>query len=158
MAIVTGSSRGIGKAIALGLAAEGCHVAICARGEEALRQAAAEIEARGVRVSSHHLDMSQLDSVRGFAGAALEEFGRIDILINNAGILRDRSLVKMQPEDWEAVLAVHLDAAYAVTKPAFVRMKEQGFGRIVMTTSAAGLFGNFGQTNYSAAKLGLVGF
>ena len=82
----------------------------------------------------------------------------MDILINNAGILRDKSLLKMDPEDWEPVLAVHLNGAYNVTRPAFRQMREQGYGRIVMTTSAAGLYGNFGQTNYSAAKLGLVGF
>jgi NAD(P)-dependent dehydrogenase (short-subunit alcohol dehydrogenase family) len=88
---------------------------------------------------------------------AIDAFGRVDILINNAGILRDKSFANMTPEMWEAVLAVHLDGAYNVTRPAFLRMREQGYGRIVFTTSAAGLFGNFGQTNYSAAKMGLVG-
>jgi hypothetical protein len=82
----------------------------------------------------------------------------VDILVNNAGILRDRSLAKLEPESWEAVLGVHLDGAYNVTRPAFAKMKEGGYGRIVMTTSAAGLYGNFGQSNYSAAKMGLVGF
>jgi len=81
----------------------------------------------------------------------------VDILINNAGILRDKSFAKMTPELWEGVLAVHLQGAYNVTAPAFRAMREQGYGRVVMTTSAAGLFGNFGQTNYSAAKMGLVG-
>jgi NAD(P)-dependent dehydrogenase (short-subunit alcohol dehydrogenase family)/putative sterol carrier protein len=89
---------------------------------------------------------------------AVETFGRVDILINNAGILRDKSLLKLDPASWQAVLDVHLNGAYNVTRPAFVRMKEQGYGRIVMTTSAAGLYGNFGQSNYSAAKMGLVGF
>ena len=76
----------------------------------------------------------------------------MDILINNAGILRDKSFAKLEPDDWDAVLAVHLNGAYHVTRPAFAAMKENGYGRIVMTTSAAGLYGNFGQTNYSAAK------
>ena len=89
---------------------------------------------------------------------ALDAFGKVDILINNAGILRDKGLLKMEPENWAAVLAVHLNGAYNVTRPAFAAMRENGFGRIVMTTSAAGLYGNFGQTNYSSAKLGLVGF
>ena len=82
----------------------------------------------------------------------------MDILINNAGILRDKSFLKMDPENWKAVLAVHLNGAYNVTRPAFAVMREKGYGRIVMTTSAAGLYGNFGQTNYSSAKMGLVGF
>ncbi len=82
----------------------------------------------------------------------------MDILINNAGILRDKSFLKMDPENWQAVLAVHLNGAYNVTRPAFAQMREKGYGRIVMTTSAAGLYGNFGQTNYSSAKMGLVGF
>ena len=82
----------------------------------------------------------------------------MDILINNAGILRDKSFLKMDPENWDAVLAVHLNGAYNVTRPAFAVMREKGYGRIVMTTSAAGLYGNFGQTNYSSAKMGLVGF
>ena len=89
---------------------------------------------------------------------ALDAFGSVDILINNAGILRDKSFLKMDPENWQAVLAVHLNGAYNVTRPAFAAMREKGYGRIVMTTSAAGLYGNFGQTNYSSAKLGLVGF
>jgi len=85
-------------------------------------------------------------------------FGKVDIMINNAGILRDKSFLKMDPENWNAVLAVHLNGAYNVTRPAFAVMRENGYGRIVLTTSAAGLYGNFGQTNYSSAKMGLVGF
>ena len=88
---------------------------------------------------------------------AVDNFGRLDILINNAGILRDKSFLKMEPENWQAVLDVHLNGAYFVTRPAMAAMKENGYGRIVMTTSAAGLYGNFGQTNYSAAKMGLIG-
>ena len=89
---------------------------------------------------------------------ALSAFGRVDILINNAGILRDKSFARMEPDNWHAVLAVHLNGAYHVTRPAFQAMKDAGYGRILMTTSAAGLYGNFGQTNYSAAKMALVGF
>jgi len=89
---------------------------------------------------------------------AIGAFGRVDIMINNAGILRDKTLVKMDPENWDAIMDVHLKGAYNVTRPAFVKMRENGYGRIVLTTSAAGLYGNFGQTNYSAAKMGLIGF
>jgi len=89
---------------------------------------------------------------------ALNAFGRVDILVNNAGILRDKGFLKMEPENWQAVLAVHLNGAYHVTRSAFQAMRDNGYGRIVMTTSAAGLYGNFGQTNYSSAKLALVGF
>lgn len=89
---------------------------------------------------------------------AIEAFGQLDILINNAGILRDKSLIKMESADWEAVMTVHLTGTYNVTRPAFIKMKEKGYGRIVVTISGAGLYGNFGQTNYSAAKMGLIGF
>ncbi len=88
---------------------------------------------------------------------AIEAFGRVDILINNAGILRDKTMAKMEPPEWDSVISVHLDGAYNVTRPAFMKMRENGFGRIIMTTSASGLYGNFGQANYSAAKMGLVG-
>ena len=88
---------------------------------------------------------------------ALDAFGKVDILINNAGILRDKSFSKMTSDQWNPVRAVHLDGAFNVTQPAFINMRENGFGRIVFTTSAAGLFGNFGQANYSSAKLALVG-
>jgi NAD(P)-dependent dehydrogenase (short-subunit alcohol dehydrogenase family) len=89
---------------------------------------------------------------------AVRAFGKLDILVNNAGILRDKTLLKTEPADWGAVIAVHLTGAYNVTRPAFVAMREHQYGRIICATSAAGLYGNFGQCNYSAAKLGLVGF
>ena len=95
---------------------------------------------------------------RGIVNTALEAFGRLDILINNAGILRDRSLAKMEHEDWDAVMSVHLDGAFNVSRPAFSTMRENRYGRIVVITSASGLNGNFGQTNYSAAKMALIGF
>jgi putative sterol carrier protein len=101
--------------------------------------------------------VATVEGGQAIVNKAIESYGRLDILINNAGILRDRSFGKMSSEDWEQVLSVHLSGAYNATRPAFLKMREGGYGRIVMTTSAAGLFGNFGQSNYSAAKMGLVG-
>src|SRR6202008_1453630 len=89
--------------------------------------------------------------------AALDAFGQVDVVINNAGILRDKSFVKMEPADLEAVIDVHLKGAFYVSQPAFRVMKDRGYGRFLFTSSAAGIFGNFGQTNYGAAKMGLVG-
>ena len=117
-----------------------------------------EIVAAGGEAVASYDSVSTVEGGQAIVDKAVEAFGRVDIVVNNAGILRDKSLVKMDPSDWQAVLAVHLDGAYNVTQPAFKLMKAQGYGRIVMTTSAAGLFGNFGQTNYSAAKMALVGF
>jgi NAD(P)-dependent dehydrogenase (short-subunit alcohol dehydrogenase family)/putative sterol carrier protein len=116
-----------------------------------------EITAAGGTAVASYDSVATLEGGQNIVQTALDNFGRIDILINNAGILRDKSFAKMTPEMWEAVLDVHLQGAFNVTHPAFKAMREQGYGRIVMTTSAAGLFGNFGQTNYSAAKLGIVG-
>ncbi len=168
VAVVTGAGGGLGKVYALELAKRGAKVVVNdlggapdGAGEGSGRPAdevVAEIEAAGGEAVASYDSVSTPEGGQAILDRALDAFGRIDILISNAGILRDRTLIKMDPADWEAVRAVHLDAAYAVCRPAFLKMKEQGFGRIVLTTSAAGLFGNFGQTNYSAAKLGLVGF
>jgi putative sterol carrier protein len=111
----------------------------------------------GEAVASYH-SVATPEGGQAVIDSAVTAFGRVDILINNAGILRDRTLAKMEPDEWQAVRGVHLDGAYNVTRPAFIKMREQGYGRIIVTTSAAGLYGNFGQTNYAAAKMGLVGF
>ncbi|MCW2901056.1 MAG: short-chain dehydrogenase/reductase, partial [Streptosporangiaceae bacterium] len=110
----------------------------------------------GKAVADPH-SVDDAESGRQIVDTALSEFGRLDVLINNAGILRDSSFHNMQVEDFEAVLKVHLAGSFYVTHPAYRHMREQGYGRIVLTTSAAGLYGNFGQVNYSAAKMGLVG-
>jgi 3-hydroxy-3-methylglutaryl CoA synthase/NAD(P)-dependent dehydrogenase (short-subunit alcohol dehydrogenase family) len=167
VALVTGGGGGLGRVYALELAQRGAKVVVNdlggardGSGDGSTSPAdavVAEIETLGGEA------LANFDSVATAAGgeamvkAALDEFGRLDILINNAGILRDKSFTKMAPENWQAVLDVHLNGAFNVTRPAFTAMKAGGFGRIVMTTSAAGLYGNFGQTNYSAAKMGLVG-
>ncbi len=168
VAIVTGAGAGLGRAYAMELAARGAKVVVNDLGgsrdgsgdgsARAADQVVDEIVAAGGEAVASYDSVSTVEGGQAIIDKALDAYGQVDILINNAGILRDKSLVKMEPADWDAVLAVHLDAVYNVTRPAFTHMKQQGYGRIVLTTSAAGLFGNFGQTNYSAAKLGIVGF
>ena len=168
VAIVTGAGGGLGRTYALELAKRGAKVVVNdlggsadGLGDGSARPADAvvdEIVAAGGEAAANYDSVSTPEGGQAIIDTAIEAFGRVDILINNAGILRDRSLVKQDSESWDAVLDVHLNGAFHVTRPAFLKMKDQGYGRIVMTTSAAGLYGNFGQTNYSAAKLGLVGF
>ncbi|MCD6584688.1 MAG: SDR family NAD(P)-dependent oxidoreductase, partial [Desulfobacteraceae bacterium] len=116
-----------------------------------------EIKSLGGEAVANYDSVSTSEGGENIIQSAIDAFGTVDILINNAGILRDKSFIKMEPENWQTVLDVHLNGAYNVSKPAFKVMREKGFGRIIMTTSAAGLYGNFGQTNYSSAKMGLVG-
>jgi len=155
IAIVTGAGGGLGRAYALELARRGAKVVV--NDVNAARQVVAEIlEAGGEAVAS-------ADSVAtGEGGAAivqtaLDQFGTVDVLINNAGIVRDKSFAKLEPTDVEAVLDVHLRGAFHVSQPVYRVMKDKAYGRILFVTSAAGLFGNFGQANYAAAKMGLVG-
>ncbi|MCB2189380.1 MAG: SDR family NAD(P)-dependent oxidoreductase [Deltaproteobacteria bacterium] len=167
VALVTGAGAGLGRAYALQLARRGAKVVVndlgVARdgqggGSRAADQVVAEIRAAGGEAVADCHNVAEPAGGEAMVAAAMENFGRLDVVINNAGILRDKTLLKMAPEDWRAVQDVHLTGAYNVTRPAFLQMKEQGYGRIIFTTSAAGLYGNFGQTNYGAAKLGLVGF
>jgi len=167
VAVITGAGAGLGRAYALELAARGALVVVNdlggARGGSGDGSAAPadevvrEIEALGGRAVANYDNVASAEGGKSIIKCALDTFGRVDILVNNAGILRDKSFLKMEPENWQAVMDVHLGGAYNVTRPAFAAMKENGFGRVVMTTSAAGLYGNFGQTNYSAAKMALVG-
>jgi len=167
VAIVTGAGAGLGKTYAIELAKRGCKVVVNDLGGARDGSGAShgpaqdvvdEIKKAGGEAAPNYDNVATIEGGQGIVKTAVDAFGKVDIVINNAGILRDKSFLKMDPENWNAVLAVHLGGAYNVTRPAFVKMKDQGYGRIVMTTSAAGLYGNFGQTNYSAAKLGLVGF
>jgi 3-hydroxy-3-methylglutaryl CoA synthase/NAD(P)-dependent dehydrogenase (short-subunit alcohol dehydrogenase family)/putative sterol carrier protein len=166
VAIVTGAGGGLGRAYALELARRGAKVVVNDLGGArdgsgaSTRMADAvvgEIRDAGGQAVANYDSVTTAEGGQNIVQTALEAFGRVDILINNAGILRDKSFPKMTPEMWGAVLDVHLQGAYNVTRPAFEVMRQQGYGRVVMTTSAAGLFGNFGQTNYGAAKMGLVG-
>jgi NAD(P)-dependent dehydrogenase (short-subunit alcohol dehydrogenase family)/acyl dehydratase/putative sterol carrier protein len=166
VAVVTGAGGGLGRVYALELAKRGAKVVVNDLGGArdgtgaSVRAADAvvdEITVAGGEAVANYDTVTTVEGGERIVQTALERYGRVDILINNAGILRDKSFGKMTPEMWEGVLAVHLQGAYNVTRAAFGVMREQGYGRVVMTTSAAGLFGNFGQTNYGTAKMGLVG-
>jgi len=167
VAVVTGAGAGLGRVYALELAKRGAKVLVNDLGGDRdgpgggssspADKVVGEIQALGGEAAANYDSVSTAEGGEKIVQAAMKAFGRIDILINNAGILRDKSFLKMEPENWQAVLGVHLNGAYNVSRPAFQAMREQGYGRIVMTTSAAGLYGNFGQTNYSSAKMGLIG-
>ena len=167
VAIVTGAGRGLGRAYALELAKRGAKIVVNDLGgatdgsgegsSTPAEEVVAAIRKLGGEAIANGDSVSTVEGGEAIVQAALDAFGRVDVLVNNAGILRDKSFLKMEPEYWQAVLDVHLNGAYYVTRPAFAKMKEQGYGRIVMTTSAAGLYGNFGQANYAAAKMGLIG-
>jgi 3-hydroxy-3-methylglutaryl CoA synthase/NAD(P)-dependent dehydrogenase (short-subunit alcohol dehydrogenase family)/putative sterol carrier protein len=167
VAIITGAGAGLGRVYALELAKRGAKVVVNDLGgardgsgsacSGPADQVVQEIRDLGGEAIANYDNVATPEGGENIVRTALEAFGRVDIVVNNAGILRDKSILKMEPENWNPVLAVHLDGAYNVSRPAFKVMKENGYGRIIMTTSAAGLYGNFGQTNYSAAKMGLVG-
>ncbi|NQV05667.1 SDR family NAD(P)-dependent oxidoreductase [bacterium] len=167
VAVVTGAGRGLGAAHARLLAARGAAVVVNdpgaatdGTGEESrpADDVAAEILAAGGAAVADHNSVATPDGGAAIVQTAIETFGRIDILVNNAGILRDKAFHNLEWENLDAVLDVHLRGAFYVTRPAFRVMREQAYGRIVMTSSNSGILGNFGQANYGAAKMGLVGF
>lgn len=160
VAVVTGAGRGLGRAHALLLAQRGAQVIVNDVGggaESPALEVVAEIQAAGGTAMVNGTDVSTPEGAEQIVAAATEAYGRLDILVNNAGILRDRSFAKMSQEEYEAVLQVHVGGTFWMSKAAWPVMSEQGYGRIINTTSAAGLFGNFGQTNYAAAKAGIIG-
>ncbi|WP_425317587.1 SDR family NAD(P)-dependent oxidoreductase [Pseudomonas nitroreducens] len=162
VAIITGAGRGLGAAHAHLLAREGAAVVVNdlgrdEQGNSTAESVVAEIRAAGGRAIAHTQDISTTEGGKSLLDTALGEFGRADILINNAGILRDKSFLKLEENDWDAVLKVNLKSMYAVTQPVFAWMKENGGGVIVNTSSTSGLVGNFGQSNYAAAKCGAWG-
>ncbi|MEW6263129.1 MAG: SDR family NAD(P)-dependent oxidoreductase [Thermodesulfobacteriota bacterium] len=167
VAIVTGAGAGLGRTYALELGKRGAKIVVNDLGgardgtgasTSAADKVVEEIKALGGEAVANYDSVATAAGGQAIVDTAVKAFGRVDVLINNAGILRDKTMVKMEPENWDAIMDVHLKGAYNVTRPAFIKMREAGYGRIVMTTSAAGLYGNFGQTNYSAAKMGLIGF
>ena len=166
VAIVTGSGNGIGKGYALELAKRGAKVVVNDLGGtvdgsggslSAADAVVQEIEESGGEAMANGANVAKQEDVKAMVEATMEKWGRVDILINNAGILRDKSFGKMEWSDFEAVVNVHLLGSALCAHSVFPIMKEQEFGRIVMTSSSSGLFGNFGQTNYAAAKMGVVG-
>jgi NAD(P)-dependent dehydrogenase (short-subunit alcohol dehydrogenase family) len=166
VAIVTGAGGGLGRAYALELARRGAKVVVNDLGaardgtghSDAATQVVAAIEAAGGTAMANGASVTELDQVEAMVAAAIERWGRVDILINNAGILRDKSFAKMEMADFRAVVDVHLIGSANCTKAVWEPMRAQGYGRILMTASSTGLYGNFGQANYGAAKLGLAGF
>ena len=157
VAIVTGAGGGLGRQHALYLARQGAHVTVNDLGQEAADAVAAEIVAAGGHALAVAGSVTDEAAVEAMVERTLATWGRIDILINNAGILRDKSFAKMSLDDFRLVLDVHLMGAAVCSKAVWEIMRRQNYGRIVMTTSSSGLYGNFGQANYGAAKMALVG-
>ena len=159
VALVTGASRGIGRACALALAARGAAVVVNfnASGEEA-EGVVAEIVGRGGAARAVQGDVSRLDDAHAVVRAATAAFGRVDVLVNNAGSTRNALLASMREEDWDAVIQQNLKSVFNCSKAVLRQMLKQRYGRIVNMTSVAGLVGSPGQTNYSAAKAGIIGF
>jgi NAD(P)-dependent dehydrogenase (short-subunit alcohol dehydrogenase family) len=167
VAIITGAGGGLGRQHALLLAQRGALVVVNDLGgnidgtggdASAAQKVVDEIKAAGGEAVADHNSVATPEGGAAIVKTAVDTFGRVDIVVNNAGILRDKSFHNMSPDLMNPVFDVHLKGAFHVTQPAWVLMREQGYGRIISTSSAAGIFGNFGQTNYGAAKLGLVGF
>ncbi|MFP4039953.1 MAG: SDR family NAD(P)-dependent oxidoreductase [Desulfosudaceae bacterium] len=167
VAVITGAGGGLGREYALEFARRGAKVVVNDLGgardgsgkgsKTPAEKVVKEIQDLGGEAVANYDNVATPEGGESIIQAAVKAFGTVDIVVNNAGILRDKSFLKMEPDNWNAVVAVHLNGAYNVTRPAYKIMKEKGYGRIIMTTSGAGLYGNFGQTNYSSAKMGLVG-
>lgn len=158
-ALVTGASRGLGRAIALLLAEEGAKVALNYRsGEQQAREVAEAIHAKGGTTLLLRADVGVKDEARGLIARVLEHWGRLDILINNAGITRDKSMKKLTDDDWTEVINTNLNSVYYCASAAMKPMVDQRFGRIVNISSFVGQAGNFGQCNYSASKGGVIAF
>ena len=167
IAIVTGAGNGLGRSHALALAERGAKVVVndlggardgTGGGSEAAVAVVEQIQAAGGEAMANGANVANRDEVEQMVKQTLEQWGRVDILVNNAGILRDKSFAKMDLDDFQLVMDVHLMGSVNCTKAVWNTMREQEYGRIVMTTSSSGMYGNFGQTNYGAAKMALIGF
>ena len=166
VAIVTGSGGGLGRCHAIELAKRGARVVVndlggsvdgTGAGSDAAQAVVAEIEAAGGEAIANGANVAKYDEVEAMVKQAVDKWGRVDILVNNAGILRDKSFAKGSLDDFKLVLDVHLMGTVNCTKACWETMREQAYGRIVVTTSSSGLYGNFGQTNYGSAKMGVIG-
>lgn len=159
VALVTGASRGIGKAIATTLAKYGAQVAICATNLDTARETAAQIENETQRkVVPFQTNVADFNQAQDLVKNTIEQFGKIDFLVNNAGITRDGLILKMTEEAWDQVINVNLKGVFNVTKATIQHMMKARYGRIVTISSIVGIHGNAGQTNYAAAKAGIIGF
>ena len=165
--IVTGSGNGLGKSHALEFARRGARVVVndlggardgSGGGSAAAEEVVAQIKDEGGDAIANGANVAEFSQVESMVSATLEKWGRIDVLVNNAGILRDKTFAKMDLADFQMVVDVHLKGSVNCTKAVWEQMREQQYGRIVMTSSSSGIYGNFGQTNYGAAKMGVVGF
>jgi len=157
VAIVTGAGRGLGRSHALAMAREGARVVVSDLNADASRQTCEEIEQGGGEAMWNQTNVQQLNEAEAMVSEAIGRWGRVDILVNNAGILRDRTFAKADLQDFRLVLDVHLMGSVNCTRAVWLHMKQRGYGRVIFTTSSSGLYGNFGQSAYSAAKMGLVG-
>jgi len=162
VAIITGAGEGIGREYALDLAKRGAAVVVNDIGQDPdLLQTADkvvyEIKSAGGQAVASFESVATMEGGQNIINMAMDHFGKVDILINNAGILRDRTFMKMTEQEWDDVISVHLKGAFCVTQPAVRIMKENNYGRIVFTASSSGMYGNFGQSNYGAAKMGVIG-
>lgn len=159
VAIITGASRGIGRAIAIALASEGANIVVnYASSSDAADELVSEITQAGGNAIALQADVSQADQVDTLISSVMEKWGRIDILVNNAGITRDTLLLRMKPEEWQAVIDLNLTGVFLCTRAVSKIMLKQRSGRIINIASVAGQMGNPGQANYSAAKAGVIGF
>lgn len=165
VAIITGAGHGLGRSHALLLASRGAKIVVNDLGGSvdgtgsgsAAEDVAEEIRSAGGEAIAHTANVTKADEVEDMVNQAISTWGQVDVLVNNAGILRDKSFVKMTQEDFEAVVNVHLMGSVICTKAVWEHMRERNYGRIAMTSSSSGIYGNFGQSNYGAAKMGLVG-
>ncbi|MDO6966828.1 SDR family NAD(P)-dependent oxidoreductase [Rhizobium alvei] len=157
VAIVTGAGNGLGRSHAMGLAKGGARVVVSDISQAAAEQVVEEIRSLGGQAIASAADVANIDQVKALVERVGKEWGGVDILVNNAGILRDKSFGKLEPGDFELVIKVHLIGSYNCTKAVWDQMRERNYGRIVFTSSASGIYGNFGQTNYGAAKAAMVG-
>jgi 3-oxoacyl-[acyl-carrier protein] reductase len=157
IALVTGASQGIGRAIALRLAAEGAHVALAARNMDKLAEVAAEIAGVGGVARAFALDMASEESIKACAKEVIAHFGRIEILVNNAGITRDGLAMRMRRHDWDDVLTTNLTGAFLLSQACMSSMLKARWGRMINITSVVGEAGSAGQANYAASKAGLIG-
>ena len=157
VAVVTGASRGIGKAISLAMAEAGAKVALISRGGEALEVAAEEIRQNGGEASAHPGDITDKEKIAGTIQEIANQYGSLDILVNNAGTTRDNLVLRMSDEEWNAPIDTNLSGSYNCIKAVIRPMIKQRFGRIINITSVIGIVGNVGQANYAASKAGLIG-